>query len=72
MSVCYLFIYFDFIILNAFLFAVEIWQCFFAAECIAEVTSLVLTAKAPSYMTIMELDPKVHEFPLLEGVSSYA
>ncbi|KAJ7082281.1 hypothetical protein B0H15DRAFT_739822, partial [Mycena belliarum] len=35
----------------------------FAAECVAEVTSCTLTAEAPSYATIMELDCKVREFP---------
>jgi hypothetical protein len=51
-------------------FTVEIWQCRFAAECVAEVTSRVLTAEAPSYATIMELDRKVREFPLPEGMVS--
>lgn len=36
----------------------------------AEVTSRILTAEAPSYTTIMELDRKVREFPLPEGISS--
>lgn len=45
-------------------FIVGIWQCRFAAECVAEVTSRTLTAEAPSYATIMELDRKVREFPL--------
>ncbi|KAF8159144.1 fungal-specific transcription factor domain-containing protein [Crassisporium funariophilum] len=49
---------------------VGIWQCRFAAECVAEVTSRTLTAEAPSYATIMELDRKVREFPLPEGISS--
>ncbi|KAF8798672.1 hypothetical protein BYT27DRAFT_7203268 [Phlegmacium glaucopus] len=48
----------------------EIWQYRFAAECVSEVTARILTAEAPSYATIMELDRKVREFPLPEGVSS--
>ncbi|KAJ7444602.1 fungal-specific transcription factor domain-containing protein [Mycena galericulata] len=42
----------------------EVWQFRFAAECVAEVTARTLTAEAPSYPTIMELDRKVREFPL--------
>ncbi|KAK7052073.1 Zn(2)-C6 fungal-type domain-containing protein [Favolaschia claudopus] len=42
----------------------EVWQFRFAAECVAEVTSRTLTAEAPSYSTIMELDRKVREFPV--------
>ncbi|KAJ7850986.1 fungal-specific transcription factor domain-containing protein [Mycena leptocephala] len=41
----------------------EVWQFRFAAECVAEVTARTLTAEAPSYATIMELDRKVREFP---------
>ncbi|PPQ72964.1 hypothetical protein CVT24_000166 [Panaeolus cyanescens] len=48
----------------------HVWQCRFAAECVAEVTSRTLTAEAPSYATIMELDRKVREFPLPEGISN--
>lgn len=48
----------------------EIWQARFAAECVADVTTRTLTAEAPSYATIMELDRKVREFPLPEGLSS--
>jgi len=51
-------------------FIVEIWQFRFAAECVADVTARILTAEAPSYATIMELDRKVREFPLPEGLSS--
>ncbi|KAK7461295.1 hypothetical protein VKT23_008474 [Stygiomarasmius scandens] len=47
--------------------AFGIWQFRFAAECVAEVTSRTLTAEAPTYATIMELDRKVREFPLPEG-----
>ncbi|KAF8656078.1 hypothetical protein AX16_002778 [Volvariella volvacea WC 439] len=50
--------------------AFEVWQCRFAAECVAEVTAKTLTAEAPSYATIMELDRKVREFPLPEGFSA--
>ena len=50
-------------------FTVEIWQYRFAAECVAEVTSRILTAESPSYTTIMELDRKVREFPMPEGIS---
>ena len=46
---------------------VEIWQFRFASECVAEVASRTLTAEAPSYATIMDLDRKVREFPLPEG-----
>ncbi|KAF8991889.1 fungal-specific transcription factor domain-containing protein [Cyathus striatus] len=48
--------------------AFEIWQFKFAAECVADVTARTLTAEAPSYATIMELDRKVREFPLPEGM----
>lgn len=34
----------------------------------ADVTARTLTAEAPSYATIMELDKKVREFPLPEGM----
>ncbi|KAG5635135.1 hypothetical protein H0H81_012334 [Sphagnurus paluster] len=47
---------------------VSIWQCRFAAECVADVTARTLTAEAPSYATIMELDRKVRDFPLPEGM----
>ncbi|KAG6884242.1 hypothetical protein C0993_012834, partial [Termitomyces sp. T159_Od127] len=50
--------------------AFSIWQCRFAAECVAEVTSRTLTAEAPTYATIMELDKKVREFPLPEGMNA--
>ncbi|KAG6888704.1 hypothetical protein C0995_006495 [Termitomyces sp. Mi166 len=50
--------------------AFSTWQCRFAAECVAEVTSRTLTAEAPTYATIMELDKKVREFPLPEGMGS--
>ncbi|KAJ3553139.1 hypothetical protein NP233_g12716 [Leucocoprinus birnbaumii] len=50
--------------------AFEIWQFRFAAECVAEVTARTLTAEAPSYATIMELDRKIRDFPLPEGLSS--
>ncbi|KAJ7312995.1 fungal-specific transcription factor domain-containing protein, partial [Mycena albidolilacea] len=41
-----------------------LWQFRFAAECVADVTARTLTAEAPGYATIMELDRKVREFPL--------
>ncbi|KAF9445242.1 hypothetical protein P691DRAFT_795733 [Macrolepiota fuliginosa MF-IS2] len=50
--------------------AFEVWQFRFASECVAEVTSRTLTAEAPSYATIMDLDRKVREFPLPEGLSN--
>ncbi|KAG6829926.1 hypothetical protein H0H87_009784 [Tephrocybe sp. NHM501043] len=50
--------------------AFSTWQCRFAAECVADVTSRTLTAEAPTYATIMELDKKVREFPLPEGMAS--
>lgn len=46
--------------------AFEVWQFRFAAECVADVTARTLTAEAPSYTTIIELDRKVREFPLPE------
>ncbi|PFH47833.1 hypothetical protein AMATHDRAFT_151154 [Amanita thiersii Skay4041] len=55
---------------NSFGSAFEVWQCRFAAECVADVTARTLTAEAPSYATIMELDRKVREFPLPEGFSN--
>lgn len=45
-------------------FLVESWGFRFAAECVAEVASRTLTAEAPSYATIMELDKKVRDFSL--------
>ncbi|KAJ7234763.1 fungal-specific transcription factor domain-containing protein [Mycena haematopus] len=42
----------------------ELWAFRFAAECVAEVTARTLTAEAPSYATIIELDRKVREFPV--------
>ncbi|KAF5316367.1 hypothetical protein D9619_006871 [Psilocybe cf. subviscida] len=50
--------------------AFEVWQCRFAAECVADVTARTLTAEAPSYATIMELDRKVREFPMPDGIDS--
>ncbi|CAA7261067.1 unnamed protein product [Cyclocybe aegerita] len=50
--------------------AFEIWQFRFASECVADVTARTLTAEAPSYATIMDLDRKVREFPLPEGLGS--
>ncbi|KDQ26287.1 hypothetical protein PLEOSDRAFT_1077318 [Pleurotus ostreatus PC15] len=42
----------------------ESWGFRFAAECVADVASRTLTAEAPSYATIMELDKKVRDFSL--------
>ncbi|KAI1790217.1 fungal-specific transcription factor domain-containing protein [Ganoderma leucocontextum] len=44
--------------------AFETWGFRFALNCVAEVASKTLTAEAPSYETIMELDRKVREFPI--------
>lgn len=46
---------------------VEIWQFRFAAECVADVTARTLTAEAPTYAVIMDLDRKVRNFALPEG-----
>ncbi|KAF8235392.1 hypothetical protein L208DRAFT_1433902 [Tricholoma matsutake] len=43
------------------------WHFRFSAQVVAEVTAKILTAEAPSYATIMELDKKVREFPIPEG-----
>ncbi|KAJ8509272.1 hypothetical protein ONZ45_g8546 [Pleurotus djamor] len=50
----------------------ESWGFRFAAEVVAEVAARTLTAEAPSYATIMELDKKVRDFPLptLGGATS--
>ncbi|KAF7375443.1 Zn(2)-C6 fungal-type domain-containing protein [Mycena sanguinolenta] len=42
----------------------ELWAFRFSAECVADVTTRTLAAKAPSYAIIIELDRKVKEFPL--------
>ena len=48
-----------------FLFSsVGTWGFRFALECVSEVAACTLTAEAPSYATIMELDRKVREFPI--------
>ncbi|KAG6914716.1 hypothetical protein DXG01_015765 [Tephrocybe rancida] len=49
---------------------VSIWQCRFVAEFVMNVTSRTLTAEAPPYATIIDLDRKVREFPLPEGMDS--
>ena len=46
------------------------WHFRFAADIVADVTARTLTAETPSYVTIMELDKKVREFPMPEGYSS--
>ncbi|ESK94884.1 hypothetical protein Moror_14051 [Moniliophthora roreri MCA 2997] len=48
----------------------EIWQFRFAAECVAEVSARTLTAEAPTYATIMELDRKVRDFPVPEPLTT--
>ncbi|KAH7922072.1 hypothetical protein BV22DRAFT_1037878 [Leucogyrophana mollusca] len=50
----------------------ESWGFRFASECVAEVASRTLTAEAPSYATIMELDRKVREFPIPEPAALIA
>ncbi|KAF8871902.1 hypothetical protein CPB84DRAFT_1818132 [Gymnopilus junonius] len=45
----------------------ETWFFWFMAECVAEVAAHTLTTEVPSFATIIELDPKVHDFPLPEG-----
>ncbi|KAJ2927802.1 hypothetical protein H1R20_g9292, partial [Candolleomyces eurysporus] len=50
----------------------ELWSFKFAAEVVAEVTARTLTAEAPTYTTIMELDRKVREFPLPESMRKAA
>lgn len=52
---------------ESFAFQFRIWQFRFASECVADVAARTLTAEAPSYATIMELDKKVREFPLPGG-----
>ncbi|KAH7891022.1 hypothetical protein F5I97DRAFT_1798533 [Phlebopus sp. FC_14] len=42
----------------------ESWGYRFAAECVADVAARTLTAEAPSFATIMDLDRKVREFPI--------
>ncbi|KAG1738523.1 fungal-specific transcription factor domain-containing protein [Suillus lakei] len=41
-----------------------LWGMRYAAECVAEVATRTLTAEAPSYAVIMEIDRKVREFPI--------
>ncbi|KAF8172439.1 fungal-specific transcription factor domain-containing protein [Pholiota molesta] len=50
--------------------AFDDWQCRFSAEIVADVAARTLTAEAPSYTTIMELDRKVREFSLPAAISS--
>ncbi|KAF9224214.1 hypothetical protein BS17DRAFT_780653 [Gyrodon lividus] len=42
------------------------WGFRFASECVADVAARTLTAEAPGYATIVELDRKVREFPIPE------
>lgn len=48
------------------------WGFRFAMECVADVAARTLTAEAPSYTTIMDLDRKVREFPLPEDALAIA
>lgn len=48
--------------------AFEVWAFRFAAECVADVAARTLTAEAPTYSTIMELDRKVRDFPVPDGM----
>ncbi|KAK0440198.1 uncharacterized protein EV420DRAFT_1650587 [Desarmillaria tabescens] len=45
-----------------------IFQFRFASECVSSVLSHTLTAEAPTYATILELDRKVREYPLPESL----
>ncbi|CAL1714453.1 unnamed protein product [Somion occarium] len=47
------------------------WGFRFAFQCVAEVAARTLTAEAPSYATIMELDRKVREFPIPADASAF-
>lgn len=49
---------------KCYLPVVESWGFRFARECVSEMTLRTLTAEAPSYATIMELDKKVREYPI--------
>ncbi|EMD39104.1 hypothetical protein CERSUDRAFT_112798 [Gelatoporia subvermispora B] len=42
----------------------ESWSFRFAFECVSMIVEKTLTAEAPSYTTIMDLDRKVREFPI--------
>jgi len=48
------------------------WGFRFAMECVADVAARTLTAEAPSYATIMDLDRKVREFPIPEDALAVA
>ncbi|KAG1736395.1 uncharacterized protein EDB91DRAFT_1142251 [Suillus paluster] len=41
-----------------------LWGIRYAAECVAEVATRTLTAEAPSYAVIMEIDRKFRKFPI--------
>ncbi|KAI0741386.1 fungal-specific transcription factor domain-containing protein [Daedaleopsis nitida] len=51
--------------------AFETWGFRFALTCVAEVAAKTLTAEAPSYETIMELDMKVREFPIPPDAAAF-
>lgn len=42
---------------------VSSWAIRYAADCVAEVATRTLTAEAPNYAVIMEIDRRVREFP---------
>ncbi|KII83074.1 hypothetical protein PLICRDRAFT_47428 [Plicaturopsis crispa FD-325 SS-3] len=48
------------------------WAFRFAAECVTEVAARTLTAEAPTYATIMEVDKKVREFHIPEEAARRA
>ncbi len=50
------------------MFPVCIFQFRFASECVSFVLSHTLTAEAPTYATILELDRKVRDYPLPESL----
>lgn len=41
-------------------------------ECMADVTAKIISAEAPSYATVMDLDRKVREFPMPEDAPAMA
>ncbi|KAL1742826.1 hypothetical protein HDZ31DRAFT_42396 [Schizophyllum fasciatum] len=43
----------------------EHWQFNFAAECVSQVVASIVSAGVPTYATIMALDRKIRDFPLL-------
>jgi len=51
---------------------VALWSIKYAAECVAEVATRTLTADAPSYAVIMEIDRKVREFQIPDPAALFA